>query len=334
MRSPGNRAAFTLIELLVVIAIIAILISILLPALGQAREAARSIACAANERSILQGQEFYMNAHKDYFAGCNTSGLLLQIGAQNVLGDRTPDTPVQDYDWMSPTLGDSAGFSANRANRMADIFNRMACASVRIASTPYTGNGIPGDNGDFQAVMSSQGFKMASYLAPADFHHYPRATSTTTPPQNRYNGFSLRIGFDTPCAIPVNYRPRRDRIGLQPSNKCFAADGTRYMDNTTPAPDFEYQPKPGIFASFTASGPIFGDSKEYSANYPGYKLSARHSGLSMNVLYFDGHAAMMKLKQARTDPTPWFPGQSVYNGTNGSTESQQFMQTHTSKVIP
>ncbi|MBC7772575.1 MAG: type II secretion system protein [Pyrinomonadaceae bacterium] len=64
LRRP--EVGFTLIELLVVIAIIAILMGILLPALGQARKVARQVQCSSQQKNIYTVMLMYTGDYKDF----------------------------------------------------------------------------------------------------------------------------------------------------------------------------------------------------------------------------------------------------------------------------
>lgn len=73
-RTNSTARAFTLVELLVVIGIIAVLISILLPSLARARQAATKISCASNMRQIMLGMLMYANDNKGDIPPMLTSG--------------------------------------------------------------------------------------------------------------------------------------------------------------------------------------------------------------------------------------------------------------------
>jgi prepilin-type N-terminal cleavage/methylation domain-containing protein/prepilin-type processing-associated H-X9-DG protein len=141
-RRPRLVAArgFTLVELLVVIGIIALLVSILLPSLNRAREAAQRTKCLANLRSIGQMCTMYANVSKGALPlGFNT-GNATGLGAiQNNyglayrVGGASPTAPLR---FLSLGMLYPAGMIGSGANiNEGEIFY---CPSMSVEYEPHS----------------------------------------------------------------------------------------------------------------------------------------------------------------------------------------------------
>ncbi|MGL5096108.1 MAG: DUF1559 domain-containing protein, partial [Planctomycetia bacterium] len=97
--SRGSRRGFTLIELLVVIAIVGVMVSLLLPAVQQAREAARRAKCQSNLRQLALAFQNYADTQLAFPA-------LFHAGASGAYGSYTP------FAGILPHLEEGAGFDA------------------------------------------------------------------------------------------------------------------------------------------------------------------------------------------------------------------------------
>lgn len=322
-----RRNGFTLIELLVVISIIGLLLAVLFPALGNARKSARSVACMSNQRGFAQAKASYLTDNKNFLAGPNTSGLHLERGGGY---KATPDSPVQDWDYISPVLGNDRALKSDRLAKFAQILEEeFRCpTNEERYKERFQGPGLPLDGGDQPLILS--------YMTPAMFHLVPvsrRADYRNTAEHDGTFGGGWRL--------PGGYDPNIDEVGA-PSEKVIAFEGARYW--YAPNRGFDYStvtnssgltsspqgafPSRGI--AFRGSGEPYDPNKEGDAgsrrpNEILERAAFRHFERSTHT-FFDGHVVQLSLTEA-FDPRLYVPsgttvgsvGQAIDGGYYGIT---------------
>jgi prepilin-type processing-associated H-X9-DG protein len=304
-----SRVAFTLVELLVVIGIIGVLLSLLLPTIGKVQQAARSVSCAANLRSILQGVHLYIQANKGSLpGGANTSGALLYNPIYN--NANCPGLS-QIWDWHAPVARalripfEEGATLDQRIDRFRSLANHplFRCPENDVMAMPY---GLVNWSANDRGLMNVNSYNIAAAF------------------QYTLNGGP--VGQKT-CRleylVPADYVPKIGKIG-NPSRKIFIADGARYS-NASVAPDMDLNylggfggayADVGAWSRYSASwnrdnAPGNGGASGIDARIYGFRHGLRDQGgpadaYRLNVGFYDGHVETLGDLQV-CSPEFWVP---------------------------
>ena len=198
-KSGSKDGIFTLIELLVVIAIIAILASMLLPALNKARETARKSLCTSNyaqlSKSVIMYSEDYGGMLPPYWNnGANWGGSTAGVIAQGALGKCCLLAPYLNLKDNHVPIGQI------NANGTRSVF---ACPSVaalsnEIIAKPLTRQYTAGVNNYLTGVATCNLVKLSRFTKTSStmfFIDYATANTNDTPQVMNSTNANYRPGF-------------------------------------------------------------------------------------------------------------------------------------------
>ena len=267
-RGARSRPGFTLVELLVVISIIALLIALLLPALGRAKDLANSVACESNLHEIGVALLDYTNENKGFVP--------YGLGYVNTINWEGRDWTQQ----LSIEMGVQPSTSGNVVD--SKVFMDPGAPLAPAGTDQYTGNPriFSGDNGDF------------GYWSGQTFEPW---WSQWTPPvrlMNVSNVNTIAVAWDAQLAYDAGWQA--DPIEMQLDNWSIVQSWQDYMVAGGPNHSASYAPYPWTYSTY-AIAPYNVDAtyndifvSRSSVTFHGFRY--RHNeNRDCNMLFGDGH---------------------------------------------
>ena len=291
-RNVAVARGFTLVELLVVIGIIALLISILLPALSRARAQAGAIKCASQLRQVGLSFQMYAMDNSGYWPPSRLAA------AYNIDGvNYTSSNPAYWQNFVAKyatKLKVGTAISSNKSQDAANARNTVlwGCPSFEgfIVGAQVTGGNIGSNAGPINTIYTGYGMNLDPLYG------------QMTPPSSggTFEG-SLFRAFDPPPVSPPSGAWFKAKQWTRPTERALIADGRAYTIECHQPPTLSTYPDCVVAQhvdtmlslwSTTDNGQCSIDMFRHGKPPPsnGDSFATGGGRIAFNILYCDGHA--------------------------------------------